>query len=532
MDSPGTTGHPEENGPYDVFVIGGGVNGCGIARDAAGRGLRVVLAEMNDLASATSSASTKLIHGGLRYLEYFDTRLVREALKERELLLAAMPHIAWPMRFVLPVSRDMRFDATTPASRLLSVFFPWLKGRRPAWMIRIGLFFYDHMGIRKLLPATTRLDLADCPEGAPLRDHFRFAYEYSDCWVQDARLVVLNARDAAGRGARIMTRSKVAQAERRDGCWNVTVQTADGRSEVIRARCLINATGPWAMHVLLDQIGGASDAQIRLVRGSHIVVRKLYSHNKSYFFQGTDGRIVFAIPFERDFTLIGTTEAVHDDPDMEPVCTQTEADYLRQFVSGYFKKPVLAEDIVWTYSGVRPLYDDGSSSATATTREYVLDLDQDGPPLLTVFGGKITTYRRLAEAALAKVGHHFAGAGKPWTAGAPLPGGDFPVDGSDDLRSALVERYPFLDDAWSERMVHTYGTEAFAVLGDARARGQLGNDFGATITERELDWVIRNEWVQCADDFLWRRSKLGLRVSKEQASKIDRYIADRVAASA
>ncbi len=515
-----------EDGLFDIFVIGGGVNGCGIARDAVGRGLSVGLAEMGDLASATSSASTKLFHGGLRYLEYFEFRLVREALAEREVLLRAMPHISWPMRFVLPIYRDMRFDSDTPTSRLLSVAMPWLRGRRPAWLIRLGLFLYDHLGGRRILPGTRALDLTTDPAGRVLKRKFRKAYEYSDCWVQDSRLVVLNARDAAQRGARIWPRTRVTSARRRDGLWQVTLRDAvSGRERMVRARALVNAAGPWVAKVLAEAVHAPAQEGVRLVRGSHIVTRRLYDHDRCYFFQGSDGRIIFAIPYERDFTLIGTTDVEHADPDEAPVCTPQERDYLLGRASEYFAQPVTERDIVWTYSGVRPLYDDGAGSATAATRDYVLSLDKaGGAPLLSVFGGKITTYRRLAEAVLARLQPFFPRAGGPWTAGAALPGGDFPVDGAERLMQRLMAAYAFLDRGWAERLVRMYGTESFTLLGPARTAADLGRDFGATITERELDWSIAREWVRCGEDFLWRRTRLGLHLDAAGARAVDDYI--------
>jgi glycine/D-amino acid oxidase-like deaminating enzyme len=365
----------------DLFVIGGGINGCGIARDAVGRGLSVVLAEKDDLAQATSSASTKLFHGGLRYLEFFEFRLVKEALVERETLLRAMPHISWPMRFVLPFHPSMRFDSETPTSRLLSRLMPWMKGRRPAWLIRLGLLMYDTLGGRKILPATSTLDLRNDPAGAPLDPKFTRAYEYSDCWVEDSRLVVLNARDAEARGARILTRCEVTRARRDVDHWAVDLTHADGRTETVRARGLVNAGGPWVGQIIGERLGINSREKVRLVRGSHIVTRRLYDHDKCYFFQGTDGRIIFAIPYETDFTLIGTTDQEHKGSPSDARCTEAEQDYLCDFASRYFRNPVTRDDIVWTYSGVRPLYDDGAKSATAATRDYVLSLDtmQAGP---------------------------------------------------------------------------------------------------------------------------------------------------------
>ena len=511
---------------HDLFIIGGGINGCGIARDAAGRGLRVALAEMNDLGSATSSSSTKLFHGGLRYLEFFEVRLVREALIEREVLLRAMPHISWPMRFVLPLHKDMRFETDTPASRVLSTLMPWMKGRRPDWMIRFGLFLYDSLGGRKILPGTRSLDLTSDPAGAPLHDKYRKAFEYSDCWVEDARLVMLNARDAAARGARIMTRTRVVSAERAADHWTVTIEdTATGQRSEMRARMLINAGGPWVGEIIHGIARLNSSENVRLVRGSHIVTRKLFDHDKCYFFQGEDGRIIFAIPYETDFTLIGTTDADHSDPAQRPECTPAERDYLLQFASRYFRQPVTEADVKWTYSGVRPLYDDGASSATAATRDYVLRVDQNGgAPILNVFGGKITTYRRLAESALEKIGEVLPMQEGAWTAGVALPGGDFPVDGVADLIARLRAAHPFLDDRWARRLVRAYGSEAPAMLDGAAEVTDLGQMFGATITARELDWSVAREWVQCGDDFLWRRTKLGLQVTEAQASEIDGYI--------
>ena len=516
---------------YDLFVIGGGINGCGIARDATGRGLTVGLAEMNDLASATSSASTKLFHGGLRYLEYFKFRLVREALIEREVLLRAMPHISWPMRFVLPYSADMRFDNDTPTSRLMSLFMPWMKGRRPAWLIRLGLFMYDHLGGRKILPGTSTLDLGRDIAGKPLKDHFRKAYEYSDCWVMDSRLVVLNARDAQARGADIMTRTKVLSAARVGEFWQIDLlDQASGAHHTVKARALVNAGGPWVGDIIHNTVQIDSTEGVRLVRGSHIITRKLFDHEKCYFFQGTDGRIIFAIPYEEDFTLIGTTDAEHPDPSVKPECTPEEQAYLLAFASQYFMKPVTADDVVWSYSGVRPLYDDGASSASAATRDYVLSLDDsDGAPLLNVFGGKITTYRKLAEAALAKLAKHFQGMSKGWTGDASLPGGDFPVDGFDQLVARLKVDYPFLDQRWATRMARQYGTEAWAIFAAAKSSDDLGIDFGSNVTAREIDWAIHNEWVCSADDYLWRRTKRGLHFSPEQTGKLDAYIAQALA---
>lgn len=508
----------------DLFIIGGGINGCAIARDAVGRGLSVVLAEQGDLAQATSSASTKLFHGGLRYLEYFEFRLVREALEERETLLAAMPHISWPMRFVLPYHRDMRFEGDTPTSRLMSVFMPWMKGRRPAWLIRLGLFLYDTLGGRKILPATRTLDLRSDPAGKPLQPRFEHAYEYSDCWVEDSKLVSLNARDAADKGATILTRTRVVSAERRGDLWHVETEAA-GLRQSHTARALVNVGGPWVEDVIRNVARINSSEGVRLVRGSHIVTKKLFDHDRCYFFQGTDGRIIFAIPYEQDFTLIGTTDKDHQGPPGSPVCTDEERDYLCAFASQYFAKPVTPADVVWTYSGVRPLYNDHAKSATAATRDYVISLDANGAPLLNVFGGKITTHRRLAEGALAKLSPFFPGIKPAWTARVPLPGGDFPITGVADLIAGLKDKHSFLTDYWAARLVRAYGTEAAEILRGARSAADLGRDFGATLTEAEVRWLMTHEFARAAEDVVWRRTKLGLRLSSEQIAALEAFMA-------
>jgi glycerol-3-phosphate dehydrogenase len=493
-----------------------------------GRGLTVTLAEMNDLASATSSASTKLFHGGLRYLEYFEIHLVREALTERETLLRAMPHISWPMRFVLPYHKDMRFEADTPASKVLSRVMPWMKGRRPAWMIRMGLFMYDTLGGRKILPGTKAVDLRQDPAGRPLKDKFEHAFEYSDCWVEDSRLVALNARDAVERGATVLTRTRVISADRGDRVWTVTVEDIDtGARATHRAKVLVNAGGPWVQDVIRSKIRLNSTEGVRLVRGSHIVTRRLYDHDKCYFFQGSDGRIIFAIPYETDFTLIGTTDQDHQGDPKDAVCTDAEAEYLCRFASEYFDAPVELSDIVWRYSGVRPLYDDGAKSATAATREYVLSLDEGGAPVLNVFGGKITTYRRLAEAALAKIAPHLSPTRGTWTAGVSLPGGDFPVDGFDALVAALQAAHPFLTDRWARRLVRAYGTDAARLMDGIADAAAMGRDFGATLTEAEVRWLMTHEFARRADDIVWRRSKLGLRLSPEQIAALDDWMLGR-----
>ncbi len=511
---------------YDLLIIGGGINGCGIARDASGRGLRVCLAEMNDIASATSSASTKLFHGGLRYLEYFEFRLVREALTERENLLRAMPHIAWPLRFVLPYHKSMRFDLSTPVSKLLSMLMPWMKGRRPAWLIRLGLFMYDHLGGRKILPATSRISLRGTPEGQALDSKFTQAFEYSDCWVEDARLVVLNARDAAQRGADIRTRTKVVSAEVIEGIWHLALEdTETGEASEVTAAMVVNAGGPWVGDLLRNTLRSNSQAEVRLVRGSHIVTRKLFDHDKCYFFQGADGRIIFAIPYETDFTLIGTTEHDHKDLAINPECTPEEVDYLINFINAYLATPISVTDVVWRYSGVRPLYDDAAASATAATRDYTLKLDvARGAPSLSVFGGKITTYRRLAESAMEQVQTVLPQTGVPWTVGVALPGGDFPVAGVEALLVQAQEDFAFLTDRWALRLVRAYGTEVADVLCRARTIEELGFCFGADLFEVEVQWLIEREFARTAEDIVWRRSKLGLHLSAEQISTLDEWI--------
>ncbi len=522
-----------DEGIDDIFVIGGGINGTGIARDAQGRGLKVTLAEMNDLASATSSASTKLFHGGLRYLEYFEIGLVKKALIERETLLKAMPHISWPMRFVLPYHPDMRFENSTPASKLLTRVMPWMKGRRPAWMIRLGLFMYDHLGGREILPGTTRLDLRTAPEGAALNDKFKLAYEYSDCWVEDARLVALNARDAAERGARILVRTKVVSAERDGDLWHIVSENVDtGKQHAHRARAIVNAGGPWVEDVVRNTVRLNTSEGIRLVQGSHIVTKRLFDHDKCYFFQGEDGRIIFAIPYETDFTLIGTTDREYHGNPADAACSDAEAEYLVDFADRYLKRPITRDDIVWTYSGVRPLYDDGAKSATAATRDYVLSVDDAGAPILSVFGGKITTYRKLAEQAMKKLQPHFPGLRSDWTAGVPLPGGNFPVGDVDRLISRLKDEYPFLSEFWAKRLVRAYGTEARSVLGDAGDAEALGRDFGATLTEAEVVWLMDKEYARRAADVVWRRSKLGLRMTTEQVAELDRWMKEHPARTA
>ena len=482
------------DGIFDLVVVGGGINGTGIARDAAGRGLSVLLLEQGDLAGATSSASTKLIHGGLRYLEHYEFRLVRESLAEREVLLRAAPHIVWPLRFVLPHHAGLR---------------PW-------WMVRAGLFLYDHLGGRRILPPTRVVDLRNDPVGAPLRSAFTSGFEYSECWVDDARLVVLNARDAASRGADIRTRTACVSARPVDRVWSLGLSAG----EDVRARVLVNAAGPWVSKFLSGALGHNAPTRVRMVKGSHIVVRRLFQHDRCYIFQNRDGRICFAIPYERDFTLIGTTDEDYDgDPYAASVSADEEA-YLLSAVGSYLRTPIDPSSIVWRYAGVRPLRDEGSGKAQEATRDYVLELE-GSPPVLSVFGGKITTYRRLAEAAMARLAGFFPGLPRAWTAGASLPGGDFPVDGAPALRDSLLGRYPFLARETADRFVRSYGTLTREMLGDARTADDLGRVVGADLTEREVAWLVRTEWARTADDILWRRSKLGLRFGVQERAALD-----------
>ena len=419
----------------------------------------------------------------------------------------------------------MRFEGDTPTGRLMSTVMPWMKGRRPAWLIRLGLFLYDTLGGRKILPATRTLDLRQDPAGLPLQQRFERAFEYSDCWIEDSKLVSLSARDAAARGATILTQTRVVSAERQGDLWLVKTDGPDGPGSH-SARALVNAGGPWVEDVIRNVARINSSEGVRLVRGSHIVTRKLYDHDRCYFFQGTDGRIIFAIPYEQDFTLIGTTDKDHKGAPKDAVCTEEERDYLLDFASQYFATPVTRDDVVWAYSGVRPLYNDGAKSATAATRDYVLSLDQSGAPLLNVFGGKITTYRRLAESALAKLTPFFPAAKPAWTARVALPGGDFPPDGVAALTAKLAADYPFLTPYWAGRMIRAYGTEAFTILGQAGTADALGRDFGATLTEAEVRWLMTREYAVTAADVVWRRSKLGLRLTADQIAALDRFMAD------
>ncbi|UYQ71069.1 glycerol-3-phosphate dehydrogenase [Pelagibacterium flavum] len=496
---------------FDIFIVGGGINGCGIARDAAGRGYSVCLAEMNDLASGTSSASTKLIHGGLRYLEHYEFRLVRESLQEREVLWAMAPHIIWPLRFVLPHH----------------------KGLRPAWLLRLGLFLYDHIGGRKRLPATAVRDLRKDPLGEALKPGHGKAFEYSDCWVDDARLVVLTARDAADRGAEIHTRTRLTSAHRAGDHWEIATENEAGHTRTVRARMLVNAAGPWVSEVLSGLIGGNESHDVRLVKGSHIVVRKLYDDPRCFFFQNADGRIFFSIPYQQDFTLIGTTDQDFDADPASVSISPAEIDYLLEAANGYFRNAIGRDDIVWTYSGVRPLYNDGASKAQEATRDYVLKYagGKDTPALLNVFGGKLTTYRRLAESALEHIETALGRRKSRWTAHSTLPGGDFPVDGFEAEVDSLHKRYPFLSPGDARRLVRAYGTLARTILGDARSADQIGPDFGCGLSGAEVRYLIEREWARSADDILWRRSKLGLHAEKIDRPALDAFVRQAVAAA-
>lgn len=496
------------NQDVDVFVIGGGVNGCGIARDAAGRGYSVALAEMNDLASGTSSWSTKLIHGGLRYLEHYEFRLVREALIEREVLWANAPHIIWPLRFVLPHH----------------------KGLRPAWLLRLGLFLYDNLGGRKHLPPTRTVDLATDEVGKPLKSSFSKGFEYSDCAVDDARLVVLNARDAADRGVDVRTRTEVTGLMREDGRWQVTLRDRmTGARSTVRAKVVVNAAGPW-VDAVLNRAAGKNDARnVRLVQGSHIVVPKLYDHDRCYIFQNADNRIFFAIPYQRDYTLIGTTDRDWKADPGEVRISDEEIAYLCRGAGEYFEREISPADIVWTFSGVRPLYDDGASAAQVATRDYVLRTEGKGKDglLINIFGGKITTYRKLSEAVVEKIEEALGKRGKPWTHSAALPGGDFPIGGFSDLVADLIRDYPFLTERHAYRLIRQYGTRARHFLADAESLEDLGKHFGDTLYEAEVSYLIENEWVRAAEDVLWRRSKLGLEIGRDETDALEAWISAR-----
>ncbi len=494
----------------DMLIVGGGINGTGIARDAAGRGLSVTLVEQGDLAGATSSASSKLIHGGLRYLEYYEFRLVREALLERERLLRLAPHVIWPMDFVLPLERSLR----------------------PAWFVRLGLFFYDHLAPRKRLPATRSVRLDRDPIGAALKLGLRRGFIYADCWVEDARLVVLNARDAADRGARVLTRTRLTQATRGVDTWRCELLHADGQRTTVEARTVVNAAGPWVTRVLNQTLGLNSGKQARLIKGSHIVLPRLHPGPEAFILQNTDRRVIFAIPYEGLYTLVGTTDVAFDGDPAHVAIDPTETSYLLDVVNRHFRQQVSAKDIVWSYAGVRPLYDNAAENASAVTRDYVLDLDA-GPgraPLLSIFGGKITTFRRLAEHAMEKLAPHLPAAGKPWTDSAPLPGGDMPDGDFDMFLAGFRARFPFLPPELSLRLARAYGTRADGILEGCQSMADLGLSFGGGLHQREVDYLIKEEWAETAEDILWRRSKLGLHVPAGTARALDDALASDAAA--
>ncbi len=497
----------DTNETVDVFVIGGGINGVGVARDATGRGFSVCLCEANDLASGTSSASSKLIHGGLRYLEHYEFGLVRKALQEREVLLTMAPHIISPMRFILPHSKELR---------------PW-------WLLRIGLFLYDHLGHRKILPGTRDVDLSKDPAGEPLKSEFRKGFEYSDCWVDDARLVILNAMDAAQNGAQIRVRTKVTRVRRQNGLWVVTTKDiTTGEVEEIPAKVVVNAAGPWVDEVLNSALGAKGAKNVRLVRGSHIVVRKRFDHDRSYIFQNADDRIIFAIPYEEDFTLIGTTDIDHGAKVGSIEIDEKERQYLCNCANEYFKNPVLSDDIVWSYSGVRPLYDDGASEAKEATRDYIIETeDKNGALLINIFGGKITTYRRLSETILSHVEKALGKRGDAWTAGSKLPGGNFAVHESAGLVDHLQSCFAFIDRNYLERLVRLYGTMSKNILGNATSLADLGLHFGAGLYQAEVDHLISSEWAVTVDDILFRRTKIGIVITKSGVDKLATYLGTR-----
>ena len=498
---------------YDLIVIGGGINGVGIARDAAGRGLKVYLCEKDDLASHTSSWSTKLIHGGLRYLEQFEFRLVRESLMEREVLLNAAPQMVKPLRFVLPHH----------------------KGLRPAWILRLGLFLYDHIGGRRLLPPTNSVDLAGGPLGEPLSDAFYTGFEYTDCQVDDSRLVVLNAMDAVDRGARIETRTKLLSAERQEDKWITTVSDPNGNSRQIVGSVLVNAAGPWVTDTLKTLAQAKPRKQLRLVKGSHIVTRRLYDHDRAYIFQNADGRIIFAIPYVNDTTLIGTTDVVFENEPASAEISESEIDYLCQAVSEYLKLPVMRNMIISTFSGVRPLYDEiGDAEVSKVTRDYAFDIDDEGgAPVLSVYGGKLTTYRKLAEHALSQLEVYCPSMRGAWTRAEPLPGapqGGYPA--WPEVAQGLQDRYSFLSQDTLQRMLGAHGENLVKVLGDARVPDDLGQHFGHGLYEAEVDYMMTREFARAAADVLQRRTKLYDLFSEPEREALQRFIDRRLGGGA
>ncbi|WP_374441278.1 glycerol-3-phosphate dehydrogenase [Stella sp.] len=488
----------------DLIVVGGGVNGAGIARDAAGRGLSVVLCEKDDLGQGTSSRSGKLVHGGLRYLEYYEFRLVREALIEREVLLRAAPHIIWPMRFVLPHRASAR----------------------PAWLVRLGLFLYDHLGGRERLPGTRTLDLRRAPEGAALADPPRIGFEYSDCWVDDSRLVVLNAIDAAERGARILPRTACLSARREGGLWRADLAGPAGR-ETVRARVLVNAAGPWVKDVIGRVAGQNSARNVRLVKGSHIVVRKFWEGGHAYLLQNDDRRVIFVNPYEGDLCLIGTTDIPYEGRAEDVAIDDREIDYLLAVVNRYFRRQLGRDDVVHAYSGVRPLYDDAAENPSAVTRDYVFDLDsaEGQAPMLSAFGGKITTFRKLSEHALKQLAPFFPGLGPAWTAAAPLPGGDLPDADFDRFLAGFAAARPWLPAGLARHLARLYGSRAERVLDGVGDAAGLGPHFGGLFYGCEARYLMRHEWARTAEDILDRRTKHGLHLAPGEREGFARWLA-------
>jgi glycerol-3-phosphate dehydrogenase len=502
---------------FDLLVIGGGVNGTCIARDAAGRGLSTCLVEQGDLAQATSSSSTKLIHGGLRYLEYYDFRLVREALKERERLIRIAPHIIWPLRFVLPHEHAVR----------------------PAWVVRLGLFLYDHIGGRRSLPGSEGITFEHSAFGSALKPRVKRGFVYSDAWVEDSRLVALYARDAADRGASIRTRTRLMAAHREGALWKVQLEDVnDGTQSTVMSRALANAAGPWVADMLHGALGVNNSKHVRLVKGSHIVVDKLYEGEHAYILQNADKRIVFAIPYEGAFTLVGTTDVPVEALDGPPKISAEETQYLCDSVNHYFKRQITPVDVVWSYSGVRPLFDDAAKNASAVTRDYVLDVDhpRGRAPVISVFGGKITTSRKLAEHAMEKLVPEIADAPqawrRPWTGTAILPGGDIRDAHFDNLLDDLHAKAPFLPAAQAHRLGRAYGTRVWNILGNAQTLADLGEAFGGGVTAAEIDYLIDQEWARTAEDVLWRRSKLGLHLDTAACDRIAAYMQTALGAQA
>jgi len=493
---------------FDVFIIGGGINGCGVARDAAGRGFSVCLAEKDDLGGKTSSGSTKLIHGGLRYLEHYAFNLVRKSLIEREVLWSIAPHIIYPMRFVLPHHR----------------------GLRPSTLLRLGLFIYDHLGGRKKLPKSRKISLASDEAGEPLRSEFKIGFEYADCWVDDARLVLMNARDAADRGAKIMVRHEVVSARRENGLWIINTRDRNSTKHEFRARILVNAAGPWVSQLTDSVIGEAVQRDMRLIRGSHIVVPKLYAHDRCYLLQNSDGRIVFVIPYEGDFSLIGTTDREHQESLDEINIDKGEAEYLCRSVNEYFKTSISAKDVVWSYSAVRSLFDDGNSDAKSITRDYrvVSELNETGAPLISILGGKITTYRKLSEEVTAEISRALGALGPSWTGSSPLPGGSFDYLQFDAEVERLKQDHPFLSHSHAYRLMRLYGSLSREILGNAMSYGELGRLFGGNLYENEVRYLIEREWAMSVEDILWRRTKEGLRFSDGEVRALSDFLKEFV----